>query len=104
MKRILRESLERVISQHTRNQQKEIVVTEVIRLLMDEPAELGVCFTPAIDQHTQLSLKTMITETLLEMYSRYTAAHASLGDIVTDALYELDIHGLSVTASEKSFA
>lgn len=102
MKHLLRANLQLLISQNIRSQRKEDIVIEVVRLMLDEPTKLGVFITPALDSEMLLKKKTAITKTLLEMYSRYTTAHARLSDIITDVLFELDAHGLDMSVCEDS--
>lgn len=97
MKDTMTLGVRRIIAHGIIDQQKYILISEVVRIVFDHQDSLGInIFPPVTDPQEQHDRKYNITKTLNNLYDQYCGQDASLRDIVTDLLSKARQQGLTI--------
>lgn len=97
IKYLLTAKLMERIPQTIQGQGKNILICEVVRMLVDEGAELGFPLSPStlyrLERHER---KSRLTEALRKKYAQYSGDYASIKSIVTDFIDEASKIGIII--------
>lgn len=96
MNRQLAERVKRKVPPQIKEQGKELLIYEVVRIVMRETDGLGFSMQPSMKPEDHHEMKRLIITALVNKHALYTSTHASVGDIITDLLEEFENHGLSL--------
>lgn len=90
-------ALEAHIPDTIKKQEKNILICEIVRMLMDEGQKLGYCLCPPPKTDTErYAQKSHLTESLWDVYARYKGTHASVKNVTSDLIDEAAKIGVTV--------
>lgn len=97
LKQRLTRVLEANIPQTIKAQEKNILICEVVRLLVDENIQLGFRLLPeATDEAGRRDRKFHLTQVLYDKYAEYKGPHASIKNITSDLIDEAKKIGVRI--------
>lgn len=96
MKEGLAIKIKALMHENIQLQGKEMVIAETVRMVFFEKTSLAITMHPILRASARFALNAGITSKLMLRYAQYKGEFVTIGDIVTDLLYELKEHGISI--------
>jgi endonuclease/exonuclease/phosphatase (EEP) superfamily protein YafD len=99
LKQRLTRVLEANIPQTIKAQEKNILICEVVRLLVDENARLGFHVLPEVTHEaTRRDRKSRLAQVLYDKYAQYKGPHALIKNIISDLIDEANKIGVTIVS------
>lgn len=100
----LTRALNEKVAEQIKKQEKNILIDEVVRVLIDEHTHLGFVLEPrSVDELDRHNRKCVLTNALREKYEPYKSTHASVKSITSDLIDEAAKIGIEILPLRKLF-